>query len=200
MGYTHYWGRREVIEPETFRAIVADTQKVLAEVEGYEIPLAGSDGKGRPELTAELIAFNGADECGHPKDKSIVIPWPTTDAGGVQAGAGQAGSWFAGATLQTRTCDGSCSYESFIFERVMTVADYQREKKPEGPFSDFCKTAFRPYDLAVTAALIIAKHHLGKELTVRSDGTAAQWFDGAMLCHSLLGYGLDFTLDADEGT
>jgi hypothetical protein len=82
-----------------------------------------------------------------------------------------------------------------VFERVMDVPDYRREKTPGGPFLNFCKTAFRPYDLSVTAALIIAKHHLNGALTVRSDGEAAHWFDGAMLCQSLLGYGLDFKLD-----
>lgn len=195
MGYTHYWYRPEEIKPDTFRAIVADTEKVLAEIEGYQVPMAGPTGTGRPELTEDVIAFNGSDDCGHPQDSSIVIPWPTANAGGVQAGAGPAGSWFAGATLQTRTCDGSCSYESFIFERVLDVPDYQREKTPDGPFFNFCKTAFRPYDLAVTAALIIAKHHLKGAMTVTSDGEAPHWFDGAMLCQSLLGYGLDFKLD-----
>jgi hypothetical protein len=195
MGYTHYWYRPEEIKPDTFRAIVADTEKVLAEIEGYQIPLAGPMGTGRPELTDDLIAFNGSDDCGHPKDASVVIPWPTEDAGGVQAGAGLAGSWFAGATLETRTCDGSCSYESFVIERVMDVPDYQRGRRPTGPFFECCKTAFRPYDLAVTATLIIATHHLGGALIVRSDGEAAHWFDGAMLCQSFLGYGLDFKLD-----
>lgn len=197
MGYTHYWYRPEVIAPETFRAIVVDTQKVLAEIEGYEIPLAGPMGTGRPELTAELIGFNGADECGHPDNKSIIIPWPTSDAGGVKSGAGAAGTWFAGATLQTRTCDGSCSYESFIIEREVFRAEREKDKpNPRGVFN-CCKTAFRPYDLAVTAVLIIAKHHLGAALTVQSDGEAAHWFDGAMLCQSLLGYGLGFTLDRE---
>lgn len=43
--------------------------------------------------------------------------------------------------------------------------------------SEACKTAFRPYDLALTAFLLIAQHHLGSEKVVRSDGEQAQWED-----------------------
>ena len=45
----------------------------------------------------------------------------------------------------------------------------------------FCKTAFKPYDVTVCAALIAFKHRLGPDATVSSDGNDPDWEDGRML-------------------
>jgi hypothetical protein len=37
---------------------------------------------------------------------------------------------------------------------------------------DFCKTAFRPYDVAVVAFLLLAHSHYGDAVTLGSDGDA----------------------------
>lgn len=34
----------------------------------------------------------------------------------------------------------------------------------------FCKTARKPYDTAVTACLLLAKHHFGSAIEITSDG------------------------------
>lgn len=95
--------------------------------------------------------------------------------------------------IDKRTCDGSCDYETFVFDRKREAQNYQT-KRPDGLHFDCCKTAFRPYDLAVTAFLVIAKHHLKDRLKVSSDGEPQHWFDAQMLCKVNLGYGLDFVL------
>ena len=103
------------------------------------------------------------------------------------------GVWFAGLQLNTRTCDGDCSHESFCLPRVLTLDEW---RKPErGKYFEFCKTAYKPYDLAVTACLIIAKHHLGGAIFVKSDGELDAWKDSMALCQKMLGYGEDFKLD-----
>jgi len=65
-------------------------------------------------------------------------------------------------------------------------------------YFECCKTAFRPYDLAVISFLIIAKHYLKNNIIVSSDGEDCHWFDGKMLCQMILGYGLEYTIN-EEG-
>jgi hypothetical protein len=64
-----------------------------------------------------------------------------------------------------------------------------------GKYFGFCKTAFKPYDWAVTAFLIIAKHYLGDRILVHSDGTSANWHDARLICQIELGYGMEFKGD-----
>lgn len=195
MGYTHYWYRPKEIDRETFRNIVEDFKRLLPELERLGVLLAGPLGEGEPILNDEQVAFNGKADCGHEK-REIIIPWPAPDAGGVFGDDEPVGgAWFAGHIVTTRACNGDCSYESFIFDRVYQ-SDVWEEPHPEGWF-DFCKTAFRPYDLAVTAFLVIAKHYLGDQLTVASDGKKPHWRDAVILCRMVLGYG-DYPI-SEEG-
>lgn len=53
---------------------------------------------------------------------------------------------------------GNDSYETFILEKAKTNFG-------------FCKTAQRPYDLAVGLVLLIAKKHAPNSIKVSSDGT-----------------------------
>lgn len=58
-----------------------------------------------------------------------------------------------------------------------------------------CKTEHLSYDLCVQAALIILKYHLGRAITVSSDGTDNDWITAKEVCHKTLGYGNEFRLD-----
>ena len=148
--------------------------------------------KGAPTISDDLIAFNGADDCGHHKNSSIVIPWPEDDARGVEFNSKEygikSGHWFAGAMLAKRTCDGSCSYETFRLERVMNVGDWW---KPDchGRHFNCCKTAFRPYDLAVTTCLVLLCLHFPNwaEVLVSTDGTSENWQDASWIIKQALG-------------
>ena len=60
---------------------------------------------------------------------------------------------------------------------------------------DCCKTARKPYDLAVTAVLIAAKRHFGTDILVSSDGEGSEWDPARDLCQDALGYGNGFVLD-----
>lgn len=234
-GYTQYWYRSQEFDRAAFAKVVEDFQKVRTAV-GALVPLAGVDGTGDPDLTPEMICFNGVRACGH-EDRNLGIAWPADQAAGVGLttrpgtpvgdasaqhtvlarafGADKvattakvdarnatgdsdvAGTWFAGCKLQTRTCDGDCSHESFHFPRVLT--DIPAWKRLEGGKYFACtKTAYKPYDLLVTAALLIADHHLKDAIRVSSDGDAAQWADTRALCQEILGYGQDFAFKEEE--
>jgi hypothetical protein len=199
MGYTHYWRRPRTIDKKIYAAIVDDFSKTFKELQKH-IDLADWTGEGQPwvDNNTGQVRFNGRHKCGHPENYAIVIPWPTPDAGGVAeyGEEAQKGYWFAGAEIQKRTCNGHCDYESFNFDR-----DMGKLKKWENPTSELwfncCKTAFRPYDLAVITFLIIAKKHLKDQIKVSSDGTDANWFDGKMICQMMLGYGLEYIINKE---
>lgn len=44
----------------------------------------------------------------------------------------------------------------------------------------------------MTVFLLIAKHHLGREIRVETDGEARQWEDAQLLCRAELGYSITF--------
>lgn len=195
MGYTHYWYRQKAIGPKTYAKIVQDFRRLLPTLEEWGIHLAGGFGEGEPHIDEAEVWFNGNQNCGHPQDQAVVIPWPTDKGYGVasQREDVKAGTWFAGTLLSKRCCNGDCSYETFYFPRVVDPREWQQ---PENGFLfSCCKTAFRPYDVAVTAFLVIAKHHLGDRLRVHSDGEEPHWQDAKWLCELELGYGLSFQLD-----
>jgi hypothetical protein len=212
MGYTHSWKCIPEIDEARFSALVEDFRKVAAVLPSLNVVLTGPLGRDEPTLASDVVAFNGPRHCGHER-RNLAIPWPAGDARGVGLAhikgpvqkfrdevmyviTGQtqlvaandsdvAGTWFAGLLLKTRTCDGDCSHETFEFPRVTSYDST----------TSCCKTAFKPYDLAATAFLVIAKHHLGADVRVFSDGTLEHWKDAMLLCQDVLGWGNDFQLD-----
>lgn len=195
MGYTHYWYREAKINPTTFNSIVADFNKIVLALADMGIQLADGCGENVPVLTKDEVYFNGYAKCGHKVDSSISIPWPSKVAQGVMAGQGASGTWFAGTTLDTRVCNGDCSYETFAFPCEFEKDKFlQESSEHKGLFFECCKTAYRPYDVAVTAFLIIAKNYLKEKISVSSDGEDKDWQDGKVLCYAHLGYGMEFEL------
>jgi len=196
MGYTHYFYREKDIDLEVMKKISSDLKKVLPEIDKGGIILAGGDGSGSPVINNNEIIFNGLENCGH-KQEELGITWPSDTAGGL-ANTWQEnpknGKWFAGALLEKRACGGNCSHETLYFPRMLPIKNYH-SKDDSGKYFEFCKTAFKPYDIAVTAFFIIAKYHLKTEIDVRSDGNDKDWFDAKMLCQSVLGYGFEFNIN-----
>jgi hypothetical protein len=196
MGYSHKWSRKTELDKKKFTRVQEDFKTILHALEIKGIPLAGSMGNGQPTVDNEKIAFNGVEKCGH-KVQNLGITWPSDSACCVSEDgkADVDGSWFAGAQLGSRCCGGDCSHESFVLPRVFTLPEWRLEPNEKGLHFDFCKTAYKPYDIAVTACLIIAKHHLGNDIEVRSDGEEKDWIDAMLLCEENLGYGNEFRLD-----
>lgn len=120
-------------------------------------------------------------------------------------------TWFAGLKLRKRSCGGDCSHETFSLplgiekqhrqKPIGKISHYDVNGNPVyndpeevGRYFEFCKTAYKPYDLAVIICLIIAKRYLKDDIFISSDGTIDQWRDGMLICQKILGYGLDFKL------
>ena len=186
MGYCHYWEVDAEIDAGSFSSITADFQRMVLALDDLGVRLAGPRGEGLPEIDADRIAFNGVWHCGHIKNDEIVILFPATGASGIgNSSDAVEGSYFGmGTLLKHRTCDGNCSYETFVLSRKCEDAT----KCLNGRFSDSCKTAFRPYDLAVQCVLLIAKHHLKDRISVWSGGSDYHWNDARRLCYLHLSY------------
>lgn len=182
MGYTHYWRRRPELDSKAFKAINQDFRRISRHLRLAGVVLAGPFGDGEPIFTDDVIAFNGPEKCGHDQ-RDLGITWPV-DTPNPDAYDDEAGQWFAGATLNRRTCGGDCSHETFRLDRIFPIGE--RETPENGMYFNFCKTAYKPYDLAVCCLLIIAKQRLSDAITVSSDGDAEQWRDAAELCQHVL--------------
>lgn len=208
MGYTHYFynKKKTLATPKKWKEFTNDCQKIFQYCQSNLcIDLANglSDENSQPEITDEHISFNGSEQQRlgvWTTDEQLSIPWPAEDAGlndpiADPIAEKTSGHWFAGNLLKQRVAPrnevnglGSGSYETMWIDRVA---------EKDGQFN-CCKTAFRPYDLAVTAVLVAAKHHFGNKITVRSDGNESHWMDGKILCNNILGYGMDFEFDDDD--
>lgn len=198
MGYCHYWEIEQEIDQDFFTRIVTDVQRIVLTLDNMGVRLAGPLGQGLPEIGSEQISFNGLWHCGHPKNEEISIPFPAADAAGIGSSINAVeGSYFGmGTLLKHRSCDGNCSYETFKIVRRFDEIDRVRD----GRYSDSCKTAFRPYDLAVQCVLLIAKHHLKDRIKVWSGGSDYHWNDARMLCYAHLSYPLSqYRVDRDAG-
>ena len=55
----------------------------------------------------------------------------------------------------------------------------------DGVDFNFCKTAQKPYDTAVTASLILAKKIFGDNIKISSDGDWSDWESGQLLYESV---------------
>lgn len=209
MGYSHQYYTRKEIDPQAFKNIVTDFKKLIPVMEHLGVKLGDGFGENQPIITDTEIIFNGLTNCGHTK-RDIGLTWPSNEAQGVakldqqhrqgnETMMNVKGSWFAGLQVETRTCDGDCSYETFSLEQKMKyIPEWKTEEARQNKrIFQSTKTSFRPYDLAVTACLVIAKHYLKNEILIHSDGDLKDWNDAISLTDHFLGYGHDFDLDGD---
>lgn len=85
--------------------------------------------------------------------------------------------------------DASCEadHETFVIPRVFPTKKGEfNSQDDKGRYFGFCKTAMKPYDVVVTAALIRFKYHFPNVL-VSSDGDPQDWEPGMELCRVLFG-------------
>lgn len=79
---------------------------------------------------------------------------------------------------------GELGHETGYLERVYQPQDWEK-KDENGNYFMFCKTARKPYDLAVAAMYYLIKHVV-PECELSSDGDGEGAFDEAIsLCHKL---------------
>ena len=206
MGYTHYWYSATELDAKKWKQFARDCKKIFAASKTIGIDLANGSGDpgSLPEITPELISFNGSEKQQPGQwttSEKISIPWPAEMAGITDHNPDPisdktAGTWFAGDLLTQRTAPinnqtghGSGSYETCCFKRTGELSKWAKEEG-EAKCFNCCKTAYRPYDLTVTACLIAYKHHFGDLVKISTDGEEKDWVDGRILCQNVLGYGL----------
>jgi len=77
---------------------------------------------------------------------------------------------------------GGEGHETFHVDRLSR--DRYGRSDQSYPFGfDFCKTARKPYDVAVTAILTIMHHYARGGWDIGSDGTQEDWLEGLELAH-----------------
>jgi hypothetical protein len=84
---------------------------------------------------------------------------------------------------------GEDAHETFGVDRMKAVDVVDKT-------SSFCKTARKPYDMAVRVALIIFSHHFGDAFQVTSDDDSddVSWGSARLICGNMLDYGDHFRL------
>jgi hypothetical protein len=81
---------------------------------------------------------------------------------------------------------------------------HMTRKKPEPTFisSDsfgFCKTARKPYDIAVCLTLLLCKHHAPEAITVESDGSwEKDWMEARKVFKKLFSFEAHFPFEKEE--
>ena len=86
---------------------------------------------------------------------------------------------------------GAQGFEDFRFPRVHVIRTGERPD-PEGRYFEYVKTGGAPYDLPVTACLLVAKHRVGDLVVITSDGEDWMWGMTRAFCLQVLGYGPDY--------
>ena len=143
------------------------------------VPLAGWDGRDARRITNEDIRFNGVCHCGHPGNEEIFVPYPAEGARGIGPSHTAIGDCDEFLRLKHRCCGGSCRHETFGFPRMAEPHwPISNEPGTEGMVFNWTKTGFKPFDIAVTAALLIAKRYY--EMTCSSRVMAPGYAIGRM--------------------
>jgi hypothetical protein len=75
--------------------------------------------------------------------------------------------------------------DKIVFNGVGANAHETFFVSADGVDFNFCKTAQKPYDIAVTASLILGKKIFGDNFKVSSDGDWSDWQSGVLLYESV---------------
>ena len=86
-------------------------------------------------------------------------------------------------------------HETFVIPKTYNPEFEQKDEN--GSLFQFCKTAYKAYDICVTCCLIIFKHYFVDQniFRVLSDGDDEDWKAAREQCQSCLGYGSDFNIN-----
>lgn len=163
MGYTHYWERPRELDTQRFERFRRDVARLLDHLPAHTTSAGGY-------YADATVKVCGADGTGEPIINGLEVV-------------------FNGDAAAYHENDGGLHHETFYMPRVLEPHPGQQPDE-RGRYFDFCKTARKPYDLVVTAALLAFAHHFpAPETLVNSDGDAGEWTAGLALCRRVLGYG-----------
>ncbi|NET30151.1 hypothetical protein [Okeania sp. SIO1I7] len=178
MGYTHYLQRP--LELENFEKTAKAVEECYKIVRSFGIDIVGGHGEPdtKPEFSSERIWFNGSEKQTPgvwTAEGDFGIVWPSDKKNPITVSTSPVnGQWFGGAMLEKRVapnCDGS--YETLHIPRTYEVNEWS-EADSSGNYFEFCKTAYRPYDLLVMCAYLATRYY-DRRCVVSSDGESIEW-------------------------
>lgn len=165
MEHTHYFEHKKV-NRKVWGRIVADCKKLYQNMpryhNGQRLILDGCFRFDSAQFNNNRIYFNGTD---------LRFTWQDHKDGKNPNMAG----------------------ETFTLMRI-PVPLFKGEVKNSntGCYYMDCKTERLPYDLMVTACLLVYKHHSPETMALRSDGNVHDWRDAENFVKSVLGYEIKF--------
>ncbi|MEM7625887.1 MAG: hypothetical protein AAF333_09675 [Planctomycetota bacterium] len=160
MGYTHYWYRVPNLDPARFRVWVRDVRWLHDQLPEFTTTAGG-------HFKDRRLSIHGPDGRGKPVLNSTLIAFNGRNGG--------------------KSSLNDLDHETFYVPRRLKPMPHHTADDC-GRYFEFCKTARKPYDLLVTAALIALKHHF-PDVNVVSDGDASDWQEGLELSRHVLNYG-----------
>lgn len=173
MGYTQYYSKKVLThDQKTWDAFLQDCKKVACR---FKLCLPRSVQFITDEEDMNIVG-----------DISIAIGDGMGDGGVPEFDSNHI--WFNGV--------GKDSHETLAIDRDDShkiadggrMADYYKEMwENRGSIFGFTKTAHKPYDLLVTATLILYKHHFGDAVEISGDGGPEGYEDGLKLVNETLG-------------
>ena len=92
---------------------------------------------------------------------------------------------------------GEDGHETFYIKRADKPAEWASDKNI---VFGFCKTAYKPYDVYVTASLLLAYLYLEDEITLNSDGGTGDWQGAVELINNTVGKEWGFGLEVTENS
>jgi len=167
MGYTHYWYRSAKEQKHNkakWTKFVKDC-KIIADKLPIDIELACAE----PEEN-RLLYING---CFHHRDAQFNNEHVHFNGGGKPS-----------EERRRKKQDGRFYWEDDAFSHETFSIEREVEPKKEMGIDNknttfgFCKTARKPYDVMVTACLILYKYHFEKLVQISSDGDPEEWDTG----------------------
>ena len=173
MGYTHYFTKKELTHPQdTWDNFVRDTRKVANRfnlVKPKSIDFIKDSLSKVKDSTSQIKIGDGLGE-GHPP----VFSKDEICFNGV----------------------GEEAHETLLIERdnsdILTKTGrwskyYKETWEKDHTYEGFVKTARKPYDLLVTATLVLYKHHFGDIVEISGDGGEEGFEEGKKLISEVLG-------------
>lgn len=186
MGYTHYYYRHEIEHnKELWDKFLADVKKVASKFQLIivnSVDFATDSGGKQLKSTGKIkIEIGGGMGEGEP-------PKFTKDT-----------IWFNGV--------GDDSHETLNIDRdyfphLKEDGEYKKKQwREEKKIFECTKTAYKPYDLLVTATLTLYKYHFKDKVSIASDGDEEGFLKGVELVNKTLGYTIaaeNIIMDEDD--